>query len=108
MADWTEDEKREFEEYHRKGREDAAREAARSEEYRRKGREDAAREAASINAGDLVDSPDGPGIAIEEQEGGFLVKLEADLPSERLGTFVSGMSRQGAFYVPLNLLRKRK
>ncbi len=108
MADWTEEEKREFEEYRRQGREDAEREAARSEEYRRKGREDAAREAASIHAGDLVDTPDGPGMAIEERAGGFLVKLEADLPSERLGTFASGMSRQGAFYVPPNLLRKRK
>jgi hypothetical protein len=108
MADWTEDEKREFEEYRRQGREDAEREAARSEEYRRKGREDAEREAASIHERDLVDTPNGPGIAVEEREGGVLVKLEADLPPEGPGTSANWMSRQGAFFVPLDLLRKRK
>jgi hypothetical protein len=55
------------------------------EEYQRKGREDAEREAASVHAGNLVDTPDGPGIALEEREGGFLVKLEADIPPREAG-----------------------
>jgi hypothetical protein len=88
MADWTEDEKREF------------------EQYRKRGQEDAEHEAARIHVGDRVDTPDGPGYAIEEEMGGFLIKLEADLPPKLSGTIVNPRSREGAFYVPKNLLRR--
>jgi hypothetical protein len=90
MADWTDDDRREF------------------ERYRRAGKEHVALESPRIRVGDRVATPGGTGWAVEEKLGGYLVKLEAGpTPSDVttvIGDAVTG--EEEVFYLPIALLRR--
>ena len=59
MNQWTDDERREY------------------NEYRRAGKEHVDPDVVAIRVGDRLATPGGSGFAVEERLGGFLVKLEA-------------------------------
>ena len=89
MAYWTDQERREF------------------EEYRRSGKEYVGQESTKIRVGDRVATPGGTGWAVEERLGGYLVKLEAGPPAD--GSTVVGNAVTGdeeVFYLPIGLLRR--
>lgn len=88
MADWTEEERRQFDEAYAKGKADNAAEKAR------------------IKVGDRVDTPRGPARVVSEQMGGFKVNLEADLPQAQRGVIINPRSGENAIYMPSGLLRK--
>ena len=91
MADWTDDDRREF------------------ERYRRAGKEHVALESPRIRVGDRVVTPGGTGWAVEERLGGYLVKLEASPPPSRNPNTVIGdpvTGDEGVFYLPIELLRR--
>jgi hypothetical protein len=90
MADWSDDERRAF------------------EEYRRAGKEHVARETSRIRVGDRVATPGGTGWAVEERLGGFLVKLEATPPSSDGSTVIGDpiTGDEEVFYLPVGLLRR--
>jgi hypothetical protein len=86
VNDWTDEQRREF------------------EEYRRKAEEEREQRAASIEVGDHVDTPDGTGWVVEPMMGGFRINLDKDLPLDQPG--VNRLSGEYAFFVPIHLLRK--
>lgn len=90
MNEWTDDERRQF------------------DEYRRAGREHVDPDVVAIRAGDRVATPGGTGFAVEERLGGFLVTLEAAPPSDDVspGPVAAAPAAGEVFYLPLNLLRK--
>jgi len=88
VDDWTDEQRREF------------------EEYRRKGEEERAQKETSIKVGDHVDTPEGTGWAVEPMVGGFRINLDKDLPQERPGFVANPLSNENAFFVPIELLRK--
>jgi hypothetical protein len=90
MTDWTDDQRREF------------------NEYRRAGKEHVELGTVRIRVGDRVATPGGSGYAVEERLAGFLVKLEAAAPSDDSGAGSAGDGAAGGdvFYLPLSLLRK--
>jgi hypothetical protein len=90
MADWTEDERREF------------------ESYRRAGKEHVARQSPGIRVGDRVATPGGTGWAVEERQGGYLVKLEASPPTSEFTTVIGNpvTGDEEVFYLPIGLLRR--
>ena len=90
MTDWTDEQRREF------------------NEYRRAGKEHVELGTVRIRVGDRVATPGGSGYAVEERLAGFLVKLEAAAPSDDSGAASAGDGAAGGdvFYLPLNLLRK--
>lgn len=90
MNQWTDDERREF------------------NEYRRAGREHIDPDVVAIRVGDQVTTPGGSGFAVEERLGGFLVKLEAAPASDDTspGPASAAPGADEVFYLPLNLLRK--
>jgi len=91
MAEWTDDERREF------------------ERYRRAGKEHLTLESPRIRVGDRVATPGGTGWAVEERLGGFLIKLEAGPQPLLDAATVIGEPATGAeevFYLPIALLRR--
>ena len=88
MADWTDEEKREFDQIYQGELED------------RKQR------AESFVVGEHVETPKGPAVIVTTAMGGYRVKLVADLPVPGPGHIVSEGSGEGAFFVPTSLLRK--
>jgi hypothetical protein len=89
MAEWSDDQRRKF------------------DEYRHAGKEHVAHEVDRIRVGDRVATPGGTGWAVEERLGGFLVKLEAgplDDGSTIVGATLTG--REEVFYLPAGLLRR--
>ncbi len=88
MADWTDEEKREFDQIYQRELED------------RKQRTE------SFEVGEYVETPEGPAVIVTAALGGYRVKLVADLPAPRPGHIDSQGSGEGAFFVPTSLLRK--
>ena len=88
MSEWTDEERRRFDEAYAKGKADNASEKAR------------------IKVGDRVDTPQGPARVVSEEMGGFKVNLEAELPQPRRDVIVNPLSGENAFYVPSELLRR--
>ena len=90
MTDWTDDERRRF------------------NEYRRAGKEHVESGAVRIRVGDRVATPGGSGYAVEERLAGFLVKLEAAAPTDDsdAGSASDDPTGGGEFYLPVDLLRK--
>ena len=90
MIEWTDDERRQF------------------NEYRRAGKEHGESGVVRIRVGDRVATPDGSGYAVEERLAGFLVKLEAAAPSDDSSPLPAGDAAAGddVSYLPLHLLRK--
>jgi hypothetical protein len=90
MKQWTDHERREF------------------NEFRGAGREHVDPDVVAIRVGDRVATPGGTGFAVEERLGGFLVKLEAAPPSDDTspGPVAAAPALDEVFYLPLNLLRK--
>ena len=88
VVEWTDDERREF------------------EDYRQAGKEHVAHEATRIRVGDRVATPGGAGWAVEERLDGFLVRLEPELPDD--GSTIIGDPTRGddVFYLPVSLLRR--
>jgi hypothetical protein len=90
MIEWTDEERREF------------------DRYRRAGREHVTHDEDRIRVGDRVATPGGTGWAVEERQGGYLVKLEAGpRPSDE--STVIGATPTGdeeVFYLPVTLLRR--
>jgi hypothetical protein len=89
VEEWSDDQRRKF------------------EEYRHAGKEHLAQGAAQLRVGDRVATPGGTGWAVEERLGGFLVKLEAGPPDDGstvVGNAVTG--KEEVFYLPLGLLRR--
>ena len=90
MADWTDQERREF------------------EEYRRSGKEYVGQESTKIRVGDRVATPGGTGWAVEERLGGYLVKLEAGPQPSDVATVIGEpvTGDEEVFYLPIGLLRR--
>ena len=90
MTEWTDDQRRVF------------------NEYRRAGKEHVEPGTVRIRVGDRVATPGGSGYAVEERLAGFLVKLEAAAPTDDSGTGLASDDPVGGdvFYLPLDLLRK--
>ena len=92
MAEWTDDQRRQF------------------NEYRRAGKEHVEPGTIGIRVGDRIATPGGTGFAVEERLGGFLVKLEAapttDDSNSRAGTTGDDPAGDDVFYLPVDLLRK--
>lgn len=87
MADWTDDERREF------------------ERYRRAGKEHVPLQSPRIMVGDRAAAPGGTGWAVEERLGGYLVKLEAGPPPSDVTTVIGDpvTGDEEVFYLPLRL-----
>lgn len=90
MTEWTDEERRRFDEANAKGKADNADEEAR------------------IKVGDRVDTPRGPARVVSMEMGGFKVNLEADLPQPRPGVIINPGSGENAIYMPQDLLRKMR
>ena len=108
MADWTDEEKREFEQiYHREleDREQRAESFEVDQIYKRE-LEDRKQRTESFEVGEPIETPKGPAVIVATAKGGYTVQLVADLPAPRPGHIVSGGSGEGAFFVPTSLLRK--
>ena len=61
MTEWTDEQRRQF------------------AEYRRKGEEERAQKETTIEVGDHVETPEGTGWAVEQMVGGFRINLDKDL-----------------------------
>jgi hypothetical protein len=108
VADWTDEEKREFEKIYQKELEDRKQRAESFEvdqTYKRE-LEDRKQRTESFNAGEHVETPEGLAVIVATAMGGYRVKLVADLPALRPGHVVEEESGEGAFFVPTSLLRK--
>ena len=90
MTEWTDDERREF------------------DRYRHAGREHVAHNEDRIRVGDRVATPGGTGWAVEERQGGYLVKLEAGPPPSDDATIIGDVvtGDEEVFYLPAALLRR--
>jgi len=88
VADWTDEEKREFDQIYQ------------GELADRKERTE------SFEVGEHVETPEGPAVIVTAAMGGYRVKLVADLPAPRPGHIDGQDSGEGAFFVPTSLLRK--
>jgi hypothetical protein len=88
VTEWTDEQRRQF------------------AEYRRKGEEERAQKETTIEVGDHVETPEGTGWAVEPMVGGFCINLDKDLPQERPGFVANPLSNENAFFVPTELLRK--
>lgn len=108
MADWTDEEKREFDEIYQSELEDREQRAESFEVDRiyKRDLEDRKQRTESFEVGEQVATPKGPAVIITTAKGGYTVQLVADLPAPRLGHIVSEGSGEGAFFVPTSLLRK--
>ncbi len=108
MADWTDEEKREFDQIYQKELEDRKQRAESFEVdqiYKRK-LEDRKQRTESFEVGEHVETPKGPAVIVTTAMGGYRVKLLADLPAPRPGHVDSEASAEGAFFVWTGLLRK--
>jgi len=90
MTAWSDEERREF------------------DRYRRAGREHVAHDEDRIRVGDRVATPGGTGWAVEERQGGYLIKLEAGprLSDESTVIGETPTGDEEVFYLPASLLRR--
>ena len=90
MAEWSDDERREF------------------ERYRHAGKEHLALESPRIRVGDRIATPGGTGWAVEEKMGGYLIKLEASPQASDVTTLIGDplTGDEEVFYLPIALLRR--
>jgi len=108
VADWTDEEKREFDQIYQGELEDRKQRAESFEVdqiYKRE-LEDRKQRTESFEVGEHVETPKGPAVIVTTAMGGYRVKLVADLPAPGPGHIVSEGSGEGAFFVPTSLLRK--
>lgn len=108
MADWTDEEKREFDQIYQGELDDRKQRAESFEVDQTYKKELKAREqrTESFEVGEHVETPTGPAVIVTTAMGGYRVKLAADLPVPGPGDIVSEGSGEGAFFVPTSLLRK--
>ena len=108
VADWTDEEKREFDQIYQRELEDRKQRAESFEVdqiYKRE-LEDRKQRTESFEEGEHVETPKGPAVIVSTAMGGYRVKLAADLPVPRPGHIDSEGSGEEAFFVPTSLLRK--